>query len=184
MCNKTSYPLFSENIKIIVTNEIQPWFKRRNFVKVLALHRTLSKPLYLIRRKYVYSQFVWVWSNHRTSRCLNVTLPSLISIRYISIRQKYCVRLYGSLIRDMWAYGSSSIPQTSEPSQTVAELRGRPGVRPLLLNIFSISCSFWEILAKPDGWRPLLWGILDPPLLEFSFKVFLPLSEWKLSHKT
>ena len=39
--------------------------------------------------------------------------------------------------------------------------------------ILSISCSFWENLAKlyvgapppPKGWRPDLEGILDPPLL-------------------
>ena len=33
-----------------------------------------------------------------------------------------------------------------------------------------ISCSFWENLANlyvgaPEGWRPLLWEILGPPLV-------------------
>ena len=49
----------------------------------------------------------------------------------------------------------------------VADSRGvAPPPRP---KIFSILCSFSENLAKPyvgppEGWRPLLQGILDPPL--------------------
>ena len=42
---------------------------------------------------------------------------------------------------------------------------------PLRTKIFLISCSFSEILANLyagapvlEGWRPLLWGIPDPPL--------------------
>ena len=42
---------------------------------------------------------------------------------------------------------------------------------PLGAQILSISCSFWENLAKsyvgappPGSWRPLLGEILDPPL--------------------
>ena len=42
---------------------------------------------------------------------------------------------------------------------------------PLGVQILSISCSFWENLAKlyvgappPESWRPLLGEILDPPL--------------------
>ena len=52
---------------------------------------------------------------------------------------------------------------------TVADLRGAPPP-PLQTKIFSISCSFSENLAKSyvgaplESWRPLLWGILDPPL--------------------
>ena len=43
----------------------------------------------------------------------------------------------------------------------------RPLLRPI---IFSISCSFWGNMTKsyvgaPDGRRPLLHGILDPPLI-------------------
>ena len=42
---------------------------------------------------------------------------------------------------------------------------------PLGVQILSISCSFWENLAKsyvgapPESWRPLLGEILDPPLV-------------------
>ena len=42
------------------------------------------------------------------------------------------------------------------------------------VQILSISCSFWEILAKsyvgapPGSWRPLLGEILDPPLMTFN----------------
>ena len=48
---------------------------------------------------------------------------------------------------------------------TVADSRGRPPPP----KTFSISCSFPENSAKPyvgapQGWRPLLRGILDPPL--------------------
>ena len=46
-----------------------------------------------------------------------------------------------------------------------------PGVQ-----ILSISCSFWDILAKlyvgappPGSWRPLLEEILDPPLYWHNF---------------
>ena len=50
---------------------------------------------------------------------------------------------------------------------------GAGDARPLLgVQILSISCTFWEILAKsyvgappPGSWRPLLGEILDPPLL-------------------
>ena len=41
---------------------------------------------------------------------------------------------------------------------------------PVGVQILSISCSFWENLAKsyvgapPEGWRPHLGEILDPPL--------------------
>ena len=53
----------------------------------------------------------------------------------------------------------------------VADLRGHEGRAPRLgVQILSISCSFWEILAKlyvaptPWSWRPLLGEILDPPM--------------------
>ena len=54
----------------------------------------------------------------------------------------------------------------------VADLRGGAGdAPPPGVQILSISCSFWEILAKsyvsapPLGsWHPLLGEILDPPL--------------------
>ena len=49
---------------------------------------------------------------------------------------------------------------------------GRQGRAPLWVQIFSFSCSFGGKLGKiigwcPQlyGWRPLLWKILDPPLL-------------------
>ena len=49
--------------------------------------------------------------------------------------------------------------------------RAPPGAQ-----ILSISCSFWEILAKSyvgapplESWRPLLGEILDPPLHSVSF---------------
>ena len=58
-------------------------------------------------------------------------------------------------------------------SYPVADLRGGAGDArpPLGVQILSISCGFWEILAKlyvgaPLGsWRPLLGEILDSPLL-------------------
>ena len=52
----------------------------------------------------------------------------------------------------------------------VADLRGARGMHaPLGIQILSISCSFWENLAKSyvgalGSWRPLLGEILDPPL--------------------
>ena len=56
----------------------------------------------------------------------------------------------------------------------MADLRGAlpapPSPQP---KIFSISCSFSENLEKSyvgdplEGWRPLLRGILDPPLYMF-----------------
>ena len=56
-------------------------------------------------------------------------------------------------------------------SKSVADLRGAQGMRPPLgIQILSISCSFWENLAKSyvgarlGSWRPLLGEILDPPL--------------------
>ena len=49
--------------------------------------------------------------------------------------------------------------------------KGAPPV-PLRTKMFLISCSFWEQSGKfvrfsphLEGWRPLLQGILDPPLL-------------------
>ena len=54
----------------------------------------------------------------------------------------------------------------------VVDLRGARGTRaPLGVQILSISCSFWENVAKlyvgapPGSWRPLLGEILDPPLM-------------------
>ena len=47
--------------------------------------------------------------------------------------------------------------------------KGREGRPPA--QIPTISCSFWENMAKsyvsapPESWRPLLWEILDPPLM-------------------
>ena len=44
---------------------------------------------------------------------------------------------------------------------------------PLRSKIFLFSCSFWGNLANLyvgaplEDWRPLLWGILDPPLMTF-----------------
>ena len=56
------------------------------------------------------------------------------------------------------------------PTRPVADLRGAQGTPPGA-QILSISCSFWENLAKlyvgaptPGSWRPLLGEILDPPL--------------------
>ena len=50
----------------------------------------------------------------------------------------------------------------------MADLTGVPLTFPWTKN-FSISCSFWKfwqnrMLAQPEGRRPLLQGILDPPL--------------------
>ena len=50
---------------------------------------------------------------------------------------------------------------------------GAPGASPppLQTKIFLILCSFWEnltnlyVVAPPRSWRPLLRGILYPPLL-------------------
>ena len=56
---------------------------------------------------------------------------------------------------------------------SVADLRGGGEGRapPVVVQILSISCSFWEILAKSyvstsplEGWRPHLGEILYPPL--------------------
>ena len=54
----------------------------------------------------------------------------------------------------------------------VADLRGGYDRRaPLRIQILSISCSFGENLAKsyagapPEGWRPHVGEILDPPLV-------------------
>ena len=48
---------------------------------------------------------------------------------------------------------------------------GAPGAPLLRTKIFLISCNFWGKSGKivcwclpVEGWRPLLWGILDPPL--------------------
>ena len=56
-------------------------------------------------------------------------------------------------------------------TSSVADLEGPPPVRP---KIFAISCSFWENFGKIvgwcpllEGWRPLLRGIMDPPLVGF-----------------
>ena len=54
----------------------------------------------------------------------------------------------------------------------VADPRGAPrSAPPLGTKILLISCSFWENPANlyvgappPRSWRPLLWGILYPPL--------------------
>ena len=61
-------------------------------------------------------------------------------------------------------------------SEPVTDLGG-----PLRPKIFSISCSFSQNLAKSyvgaplKGWRPLLRGILDPPLRTF-FSLLLRLT--------
>ena len=56
----------------------------------------------------------------------------------------------------------------------VADLRGTRGTRtPLGVQIVSIPCNFLENFAKlyvgatptPEGWRPHLGEILDPPLV-------------------
>ena len=50
-------------------------------------------------------------------------------------------------------------------SCTVADLRGAPGVRPTAQNFL----NFMQFLGKSGKfvcWRPLLWEILDPPLLQ------------------
>ena len=57
----------------------------------------------------------------------------------------------------------------------VADLRGAQGTPPPGVQILSISCGFWEILAKsyvgapPGSWRPLLGEILDPPLNNYVY---------------
>ena len=53
-------------------------------------------------------------------------------------------------IRNICSGGSKGVPPAHAPP--------RP-------KIFSISCSFWEIFGKIVGWRPLLRGILEPPLI-------------------
>ena len=56
--------------------------------------------------------------------------------------------------------------------------RGRAPPTPPGVQIRSISCSFWEILAKsyvgtpPGSWRPLLGEILDPPLVRSKLNKF------------
>ena len=52
----------------------------------------------------------------------------------------------------------------------VADLKGSRGMHPPVVQILSISCSFWPNLAKsyvgtPGSWRPLLGEILDPQLV-------------------
>ena len=42
---------------------------------------------------------------------------------------------------------------------------GRSWCTPRRPKIFAISCSFLENFGKIVGWRPLLWTILDPPLM-------------------
>ena len=66
---------------------------------------------------------------------------------------------------------------------SVADLRGRERRAPPV-QILSISCSFWEILAKSyvgapllGSWRPLLGEILDPPLHTFVTLI----TTWKFS---
>ena len=64
------------------------------------------------------------------------------------------------------------LTQTRHPPPPVADLHSKilDVRRRLGVQILSISCSFWEILAKsyvsaPLGsWRPLPGEILDPPL--------------------
>ena len=53
----------------------------------------------------------------------------------------------------------------------MADPRGRAPGTPLRTKIFLITCSVWENLANLlvgapllEGWRPLLRGIVDPPL--------------------
>ena len=43
---------------------------------------------------------------------------------------------------------------------------GAPHTHPSQPKIFAIACSFLENFGKIVGWRPLLRGILDPPLLK------------------
>ena len=75
----------------------------------------------------------------------------------------------GHCSRSQWG-----IPSRQNPSQWRIQGGGTPGVRPppLRTKIFLISCSFSENLANLyagapllEDWRPLLWEILDPPLL-------------------
>ena len=53
------------------------------------------------------------------------------------------------------------------------------GARDAPVQIPSISCSFWENLAKsyvgapPGSWRPLLGEILDPPLVVVKIEHFI-----------
>ena len=55
---------------------------------------------------------------------------------------------------------------------------GARDARPLGAQILSISCSFWENMAKsyvgtppPGSWRPLLGKILDPPLVSIGHEI-------------
>ena len=57
------------------------------------------------------------------------------------------------------------IGQCERTVTAVADLRGPPVPPPPRPKMFSISCIFWENFGKIVGWRPLLWGILDPPLV-------------------
>ena len=68
-------------------------------------------------------------------------------------------------------YVSNHLRANTDGGGAVADLRGARGTHaPLQVQILSISCSFWENLAKsyvgaPLGsWHPLLGEILDPPL--------------------
>ena len=56
--------------------------------------------------------------------------------------------------------------------RAVADLGGRPGAPPMIQNFLNFMQFFAEIgkiiCWRPlEGWRPLLRGILDPPLLSF-----------------
>ena len=54
---------------------------------------------------------------------------------------------------------------------TLADLRGAPGMRPPGPNSFIFMqfsgnvCPNNRLAPQPGGWRPLLWEILDPPLM-------------------
>ena len=91
------------------------------------------------------------------NKMIYITLSTIFSPSYVTVETKE---------------GNDTYRQLNKLILAVADLGGRPRrAPPPRPKMFSISCSFSQNLAKsyvgapPKGWRPLLRGILDPPLI-------------------
>ena len=86
------------------------------------------------------------------NKMIYITLSTIFSPSYVTVETKE---------------GNDTYTQLNKLILAVADLGGRPPTAQNFLNFMQFFAKFGKIicLRPPKGWRPLLRGILDPPLI-------------------